>query len=89
MELSFTTKAQEACAAAVHDATAARLAAQGRSHWQDEDAGRLLRGVDIKLHGVNDDVFISALGQHQCQQAAPGTNIQDPLYARNGGPGPQ
>jgi hypothetical protein len=32
---------------------------------------RLLRGVDIKLHGVNDDVFISALGQHQRQQAAP------------------
>mgnify|MGYP001758561037 CR=1 FL=1 len=31
---------------AVHDATAARLAAQGRSHWQDEDAGRLLRGVE-------------------------------------------
>jgi hypothetical protein len=31
--------------------------------------------------GVNDDVFISALGQHQRQQAAPGTNIQDPLYA--------
>ncbi len=50
---------------------------------------RLLRGVNIKLHGVNDDVFISALGQHQRQQAASGTNIQDPFYARNRGPGPQ
>ena len=31
---------------AVHDATAAKLAELGRSHWQQEDAERLLRGVE-------------------------------------------